>query len=248
METAPIADEAGAVFASANPMNFPTRPLVVAFDVVETLFSLEVLRPKMEALGLAPQALEAWFASLLRDAFALTVTEKYAQFADLARGGLQEQLAEIGRVATDDEIQNVLDELKRMPAQSDVRQAFEMLQGANVRILTVSNGAKQQTEKLLEGANLTEFVEQVISTDEVGRFKPHRMVYEHTVRVAGVKAGQIALVAAHGWDVHGAACAGLTTGWVERREKRFPQAFEGPNISGGTLVEVARGLLALPLD
>ncbi len=229
-------------------MNSPTRPLVVAFDVIETLFSLEVLRPKMEALGLAPQSLEVWFASLLRDAFALTVTEKYAQFADLARGGLQEQLAEIGRAATDDELQSVLDEMKQLPAQPDVRQAFEMLQAANVRILTVSNGARKQTEKLLANANLSGFVEQVISTDEVERFKPHHAVYEHTVQVAGVEAGQIALVAAHGWDVHGAACAGLTTGWVKRREKRFPQAFEGPNIGGDSLVEVARGLLALPSE
>ena len=227
-------------------MNSLTRPQVVAFDAIETLFSLERLRPKMEALGLTPKTLEVWFASLLRDAFALAATEKYAKFSDLARGGLEEQLAQIGRAASDGELQSVLDEMSQLPAQPDVRQAFEMLRDAGVRIFTVSNGAKAQTEKLLAGADLSDFVEQVISTDEVERFKPHRLVYQHTAKVAGVAPGQIALVAAHGWDVHGAACAGMTTGWVMRREKRFPQAFEGPNVGGESLIEVVRGLLSLP--
>ena len=226
-------------------MSSPKRPQVVAFDVIETLFSLEPLRPKMVALGLAPTDLELWFARLLRDAFALSVTEKYAPFSDLARGGLQELLAEIGHKASDDELQSVLQTLGELPTQADVRAAFERLRAANVRIFTVSNGAKKQTEKLLAGANLSDFVERVLSTDEVKLFKPHRAVYDYTIAAAGVAAGEIALVAAHDWDVHGAACAGMTTAWVSRGEKRVSQSFEPPNISGESLVEVVAGLLAL---
>ncbi len=47
------------------------RPDVVAFDVLETLFSLEPMRAKLIGLGLPAEALELWFARLLRNAFAL---------------------------------------------------------------------------------------------------------------------------------------------------------------------------------
>lgn len=48
-----------------------TRPDAIAFDAVETLFSLKSLRPRIELAGLAGHALETWFAQMLRDAFAL---------------------------------------------------------------------------------------------------------------------------------------------------------------------------------
>jgi 2-haloacid dehalogenase len=73
------------------------RPRVVAFDVVETLFSLETLRERLVRAGLPAHALEAWFAALLRDAFALGSTGVYRPFRDVASRSLQEQLAKAGQ-------------------------------------------------------------------------------------------------------------------------------------------------------
>lgn len=53
-------------------------------------------------------------------------------------------------------------------------------------------------------------------------------------------------MAAHAWDTHGAHHAGLTTGWVARLEDRVPDIFAAPDVVGGDLLEVVRGLLALP--
>src|SRR4051794_41853990 len=41
----------------------PTKPKVVAFDIIETVFSLESLQDRLVALGLPETALEAWFAA-----------------------------------------------------------------------------------------------------------------------------------------------------------------------------------------
>ena len=221
------------------------RPAVVAFDVIETLFPLDPLRPKLESLGLPPQSLEVWFGSILRDAFALTVTGKYAPFELLATGGMEELLAETGRAATADDIKSVLGIMPELPPHPDVREAFETLRGAGVRIIALSNGSKAQTQKQLAHADLSDFVETIVSTDDVQLFKPHRAVYEHTAQIAGVDPSLVALVAAHGWDVHGAKCAGLTAGWVKRREKRFSKSFEHPDAGGESLPEVVRALLSL---
>ena len=63
------------------------RPVVVAFDVIETLFSLESLRPRLGSVGLHAHAPETWFAQLLRDAFALDCVGKYLPFRDIATAG-----------------------------------------------------------------------------------------------------------------------------------------------------------------
>ena len=182
----------------------------------------------------------------MRDAFALTVTEKYVPFELLATGGLEELFAEAGRAAAGDDIKSVLGAMPELPPHPDVREAFETLRDAGVRIIALSNGSKAQTQKQLAHADLSDLVETIVSTDDVQLFKPHRSLYEHTVQVVGVDASRIALVAAHGWDVHGAKCAGLTAGWVKRREKRFSKAFEHPDAGGESLPEVVRALLSLP--
>lgn len=227
-------------------MKSPQRPLVVAFDVIETLFSLEPLRPKLIELGLEPHALELWFASLLRDAFALTATGGYAPFPEMARTELEAILAQNGLEASESALKNALDTLSELPVQPDVREAFELLQNSGIRIVTISNGAKQQTQKLLQIAGLSDYVEQIISTDEVHCFKPRRDVYQHAVETAKVAPHQMALVAAHPWDVHGAASASLTTGLVKRHGTHPIAGFQNPDVEGETLVEVARGLAELP--
>ena len=57
---------------------------VVAFDVKETLFSLDRLGPAFAAAGLDPAAVPLWFARPLRDGFALTAIGDCRPFADLA--------------------------------------------------------------------------------------------------------------------------------------------------------------------
>lgn len=65
------------------------RPHVVAFDVIETTFSLESMRPRLQAAGLPGHLLETWFAQLLRDAFALDASGVYKPFRDVAAARLE---------------------------------------------------------------------------------------------------------------------------------------------------------------
>jgi hypothetical protein len=70
------------------------RPQVVAFDVIETLFSLEPMRARFQGLGLRADALELWFARLLRNAFALDASGTFKTFGEVARATLDVMLSE----------------------------------------------------------------------------------------------------------------------------------------------------------
>ena len=122
------------------------------------------------------------------------------------------------------------------------RQARE----AELRVVTLTNGSAQVTDSLLRRAGLRAYVEQVLSVDDVRRWKPSPEIYRHAARSCHVPPDQVALVAAHSWDTHGARNAGLTTGWVSRLETHDPDIFDPADVTGDDLVSVVEGLTALP--
>lgn len=221
----------------------PTRPRVVAFDVVQTLMSLEPLRPRLTEAGLAGSLLERWFDRILRDGMALTLAGDYAPFPVLAAGALRTLTT--GELR-DDAVEHVLAGFGELPAQPDAEPAMRTLADAGVSLVCLSNGPARSTTDFLKRSALDRYVEQVISVEDVRRWKPAGEVYAYALRRIGHPAKEVALVAVHAWDCHGARRAGLTTGWASRLERQLPEVFERPDVVGADLVEVAQGLLALP--
>lgn len=221
------------------------RPALVAFDVIETLFSLETLRPKLKAVGLPAHALEVWFAQLLREAFALDCVGKYVPFRDVAKATLERLMRKASLQCNDKQLSGVIDGFTQLDVHSDVAPAMAALRNAGIRIVTLSNGSAHATEMLLERAGLRSQVERSISIDEVKRWKPAREVYLHCAGVVGVSPHRMSLVAAHAWDIQGAKRAGLSAGYVERGEGPFPAIFDPPEVAGSSLGEVIEQLMKL---
>lgn len=220
----------------------PSRPSAVVFDVIETLMPLEPLRARFEQIGQPGHLLEPWFLRTLRDGVALAATGDYRPFPEVAA----EALRTVTRHQVDDDaVAHVLAGFGELPAHPDVRPAMERLSAAGVRIACLTNGGRQVTQSLLDRHGLAGHVERVITVEEVRSWKPPAVVYHHAAQVLGLPPGRLALVAAHGWDCHGAKRAGLTAGWVSRLEGRYPTIFEPADVTGASLVEVADRLLAL---
>jgi 2-haloacid dehalogenase len=57
---------------------------------------------------------------------------------------------------------------------------------------------------------------------------------------------ELALVAAHDWDIQGANQAGLVTAFIARKGQAFSAVMKKPDVSGGSLEEVVQKLLAWP--
>jgi 2-haloacid dehalogenase len=217
-------------------------PLVVAFDVIETLFPLEPLRPKLQAAGMPAHTLETWFAQLLRNAFALNATDSYRTFREIAVDALQSLATAQHAKLAPSQVEEIIGTFTKLDPHQDVAPAMGLLQEADVRIVTLTNGSAGVTQQLLERAELMPYIEKTISVDEVRLWKPRREVYLHCAKTVGVEPQQLALIAAHGWDIQGAAHAGLMTGYVSRG-KPFPSVMPPPLVSGDDLEAVARHLM-----
>lgn len=220
-----------------------TRPQVIALDVIETLFPLEPVRQRLVAAGQPGHVLDVWFSRLLRDSFAIVASGGYQPFADVAKSSLR---STVGGALDDDAVGAVLAGFAELDPHPDVAPAVRLAHDAGVRLVTLTNGSAQNTSRLLARAGVEDAIEQVLSVDDIKRWKPAPDVYLHAAASTGVRPDQVALVAAHAWDTHGAHEAGLTTGWVSRLEDDYPPIFATPDVIGSDLIDVVTQLLSLP--
>lgn len=218
------------------------RPCAVVFDVIETLFSLDRVADALQEVGQAPEVLDGFFLRLLRDGFALAALGEHRPFPDLAESALA--VAVPGLTAA--QRQTVLASFSTLEPHPDVLPALNRLRDAGVRAVALTNGSAANTEALMRTHQLIEFFEAIVSVDEAGVWKPRPEPYEHVVARVQLEPERVAMVAVHAWDLHGAARAGLTTGWASRLESTWSAVFTPPEVVGADLVEVIDGLLALP--
>ncbi len=74
--------------------------MLVIFDVVGTLFSLDRVRESIREQGLPPELLPWWFGRLLQTAMAATLASRYLPFRQAAEASLKQVLTVAGRPET----------------------------------------------------------------------------------------------------------------------------------------------------
>lgn len=214
----------------------------MAFDVVETVFALDPVAAALDRVGVGGDALEGFFAGLLRDAFALGATGVARPFRAVAAAAL----GSAHPVLSPDQVDEVLDAFAILDPHPDVAPALTRVAEAGLPAVALTNGSAEVTHALCERAGLDHLVARVISVAEVGVWKPRPEPYLYAAEALDLGPGDLALVAAHPWDVHGAAAAGLLTGWITRHGAAFPEVFTPPDVQGTDLVVAIDALLALP--
>lgn len=218
---------------------------VVVFDVNETLSDMGPLAARFEEVGAPAHVAPLWFASLLRDGFALTAAGGPARFPALADGALRTALAgaALDR-GIDAAVAHIMDGFMSLGVHPDVPGGVRALSAAGLRLVTFSNGAAEVAERLLAAAGLRDRFERCLSVDDAGAWKPSPRAYAYAADACGVAPAQMLLVAVHPWDTDGAARAGLRTAWIDRRGVPYPAYFTAPDITAAGLDALAERLRA----
>jgi 2-haloacid dehalogenase len=145
----------------------------------------------------------------------------------------------------DDDKQAVAAQLRQLPAHPEVPGALRRLGDAGLRLASLTNSTEEVARAQLEHAGLIDHFELVLSADTVRRLKPASEPYAMAAERLGVAVDQVRLIAAHAWDVAGAARAGCATAFVARPGKVLDPLVERPEIVGADLAEVAEAILAV---
>lgn len=217
---------------------------VLVFDVNETLLDLRALAAPFENVFGDGAIFSQWFAQVIQSALLTVVTGPYQDFAQVGRSAL-DMLAERRGLVLDDEQRNlILGTMRTLPPHPDVIPALEILKNAGFRMAALTNSPPQLAEAQLMHAELTPFMERIMSVDAVQSLKPAAKVYEYAAEQLGIKPAKMRLIAAHSWDVAGAMRAGCAAGFVARPGMVLEPLFPAPDIIAADMISMAEKIIS----
>ena len=193
------------------------------FDAYGTLFDVSAAarnaaaQPGREKLAeKATELAEHWRLKQLQYSWLRAVTGDYTSFWDVTQDGLDWALEKTG-LDGDMELRELLLALYwELSAYKEVPFMLAKLKAAGMKTAILSNGSPDMLEGAVDFAGVGEYLDKVISVEDVGIFKPAPQVYELVEKQMGCARDEVLFVSSNGWD---AACArgfGFTTAWVNR--------------------------------
>ena len=218
---------------------------VIVFDVNETLSDMSPMGQRFAEVGAAPDMAKLWFATLLRDGFALAASGDNGSFSSVGAEVLRGLFSntDLSR-PVDEAVDHVMGGMGALAVHPDVPEGIRTLTAEGFRLVTLSNGSAQVAGKLFSDAGIRDEFESLLTVEDAPAWKPARGAYEYAAAATGTDPGSMLLVAVHPWDIHGAARAGLRTAWLNRTSDSYPAYFEAPDFTVSALTELAPALTA----
>jgi 2-haloacid dehalogenase len=221
----------------------PTQPSAVVFDVNETLSDMSPMADRFTETGAQTSLAKLWFATLLRDGFALTAAGDNVAFAEIGAEALRGLLAGLDlTMETDAAVDHIMQGMAGLGLHPDVPEGVSALKAAGYRLVTLTNGSTRVAEKLFNAAGIRDSFDRLLSVEDAPAWKPARAAYDHAATACGTDPEHLLLVAVHPWDIHGAARAGLGTAWINRSGATYPAYFTKPDYTVASLPDLAAAL------
>ncbi|MDW7691767.1 haloacid dehalogenase type II [Flammeovirgaceae bacterium SG7u.111] len=227
------------------------RPKVLFFDVNETLLDLTTMKDSVgKALGDRSDLLPLWFTTMLQYSLVSTVGRQYNDFGVIGSAALQMVAANHNISLSETEAKEaILGPIRSLPAHSEVKGALKDLRNAGYKLVSFTNSSNIGVETQFKNAGLTDYFDERLSVEDIGKFKPHTDAYDWAARKMGVKPNECLLVAAHGWDIAGALWANWRAAFVGRPGAQLYPLAPRPEINEANLKLVANQLIELkPAD
>ena len=162
----------------------------------------------------------------------------HADFSQVTEDGLDFALASHG--VDDAELKARLMELYlTLDAYPDVTAALNALRAGGKATAILSNGTPAMLEAAVGSAGIDALLDQVLSIESVGVYKPDSRVYQLAVDRLDTAAERICFVSTNAWDASGAAHFGFRVAWLNRFGKQ-------PERLPGELCAVFTALADLP--
>jgi len=167
-------------------------------------------------------------AKLFAYTWLYTSASRYDGFTPLARDAFQYAGAIYGVELTTADLESLVACYSALPLWPDVAAAIGQLRHAGIRLAMLSNLPREMLLSNLRAGGIAQHFEALLSTDEVGRFKPAPEAYALAMRALRLARGQIGFAASAGWDASGATWFGYRTAWVNRSNARPEPAHAAP--------------------
>ena len=173
------------------------------FDAYGTLFDVHsAVGRGGGALGDKAQPVSAlWRQKQLEYTWLRSLMKAHVDFWRLTGDGLDYALAANG--VNDPALRDrLMDLYLSLDAYPDVKSALEQARAGGMKTAILSNGSPKMLQAAVDSAGLGELLDDALSIEDVGIYKPDSRVYQLAVDRLGVAAGRICFVSTNGWDAH----------------------------------------------
>ena len=192
------------------------------FDAYGTLFDvaaaarIAAAEPGREAFAENwPQIAQDWRLKQLQYTWLRAVADAHTDFWQVTQDGLDYALEAAGMA--DPELRERLLALYwELSAYPEVPQMLADLKAAGLQTAILSNGSPEMLAGAVDSAGIGAVLDDVLSVQDVGVFKPHRKVYDMVGKRFGCAPEQVLFVSSNGWDAAAASGYGFYTAWVNR--------------------------------
>lgn len=210
------------------------------FDAYGTLFDVfSVADGVRQAIGDKADTVTAtWRQKQLEYSWLRSLMGAHVDFWQVTRDALDYALSAAGNdePALRDSLLQLYLSLAPYP---EVKTVLNTLRKAGLSRAILSNGAPAMLDAAVTSAGLGDLLDEVLSVEDVGIFKPAPPVYQQVVDRFDCRPGDICFMSSNAWDAAGAAHFGFRVIWINR----FGQVRE--RLPGAPLHEV-KSLDALP--
>ena len=192
------------------------------FDAYGTLFDVAAAarqaagEPGREALADCWQKLaNDWRLKQLQYTWLRAVADAHTDFWEVTQNGLDWAMEANG--LDDPELRERLLALYfELSAYDEVPGMLAALKQAGFATAILSNGEPKMLKGAVDSAGVAESLDDVLSVQDVGVFKPHASVYQMVNDRFGTASDEVLFVSSNGWDAAHATGFGFTTVWVNR--------------------------------
>lgn len=192
------------------------------FDAYGTLFDVAAAareaaaEPGREAFAAHWPAIAAtWRQKQLSYSWLRAVADAHCDFWDVTKDGLDYALEQEG-IDDPDLRERLLALYWELTAYPEVPKMLTTLKEFGFQTAILSNGSPDMLKGAVDSAGVGAVLDDVLSVQDVGVFKPHRSVYELVDKRFGTKPEEVLFVSSNCWDACNGAGYGFFSVWVNR--------------------------------
>ena len=173
------------------------------------------------------------FAMLWRDkqleySFRRSMMNCYEPFYTCTSNALDYCIESFDVSITREQHSSLIKRYQNLPVYKDVVNCLSSIsERSDIHIYALTNGTLEDVERLLEAVAINQYFEDIVSVDEIKKYKPDPAVYQHFLDRTGSSAADSWLISGNAFDVIGASTFGMNSVWVKRTQQQRMDTWGG---------------------
>ena len=163
-----------------------------------------------------PLLAEYWRQKQLQYTWLRAVVDAHDNFWTVTQEGLDWALEKTGHGDDPALRERLLALYWELQSYAEVPQMLQTLKQNGLQTAILSNGSPDMLSGAVNSAGIGEFLDDILSVESVGIFKPDRRVYDLVGKRFGSAPQEVLFCSSNGWDASCAAGYGFEVVWVNR--------------------------------